>query len=90
MIRTMNATAMEAFLREELHMQLLRKEQYQRFGRVSVKSKVLRTLRSRARKNSAVCVCVCVCACVFHSTLCCVFVLSLSLRLGVLIMSVCL
>lgn len=37
MIRTMNATAMEAFLREELHMQLLRKEQYQRFGRVSVK-----------------------------------------------------
>ena len=36
MIRVMNATAMDAFLRGELGMQLLRKEEYQRFGRVSV------------------------------------------------------
>ena len=54
MIRVMNATAMDAFLRGELGMQLLRKEEYQRFGRVSVKL-------NDAAKDVSVCVCVCVC-----------------------------
>ena len=53
MIRVMNATAMDAFLRGELGMQLLRKEEYQRFGRVSVKL-------NDAAKDVSVCVCVCV------------------------------
>ena len=60
MIRVMNATAMDAFLRGELGMQLLRKEEYQRFGRVSVK------LNDAAKDVSVyVSVCMCVCVCVF-------------------------